>query len=421
MDATLDNVRDLTPRISGLAATIERDRALPADLLADLKAAGVFRMYVPKSHGGDELPPLDVVRVIEEISRADASVGWLATIGANSPALFAFLPPETYDKIYAEGPDVIQAGSLIPRGRAVPQDGGYRFSGQWPFASGCRHADYIGVASIVEPRSDAEPSNEAPRIRFGVVPAAEVEILDTWHVSGLKATGSHDVQVSDLFVSEEWTGSFAEPAPVVRHPLDAVRPLGRLGLELAAVAVGTAQGALDDLIEIGRIKKPLGGLMRRLAEDPSFQRQLGELDLELRTRGSCSTPSRAPTTNASLPTENLDSVSFLNAARSSLESVNWQQRSSTAATTSRELQDSSKAARCNGDCEMFTPSFSTSCSPWTHSLPQGHSYSGRKSRACSSDELRTWPTRPRPAGTQNARSGAFTRMSRSVSGRRELG
>ena len=283
MDATLDNVRDLTPRISGLAATIERDRALPADLLADLKAAGVFRMYVPKSHGGDELPPLDVVRVIEEISRADASVGWLATIGANSPALFAFLPPETYDKIYAEGPDVIQAGSLIPRGRAVPQDGGYRFSGQWPFASGCRHADYIGVASIVEPRSDAEPSNEAPRIRFGVVPAAEVEILDTWHVSGLKATGSHDVQVSDLFVSEEWTGSFAEPAPVVRHPLDAVRPLGRLGLELAAVAVGTAQGALDDLIEIGRIKKPLGGLMRRLAEDPSFQRQLGELDLELRT------------------------------------------------------------------------------------------------------------------------------------------
>jgi indole-3-acetate monooxygenase len=281
--ATLDNVRDLTSRISGLAATIEGDRALPADLLTDLKAAGVFRMYVPKSHGGDELPPLDVVRVIEELSRADASVGWLATIGTNSPALFAFLPPETYDKIYAEGPDVIQAGSLIPRGRAVSEDGGYRFSGQWPFASGCSHADYIGVASIVEPRSNAGPSNEAPRIRFGVMPAAEVEILDTWHVSGLKATGSHDVQVSDLFIPEEWTGSFAEPAPVVRHPLDAVRPLGRLGLELAAVAVGTAQGALDDLIEIGRIKKPLGGLMRRLAEDPAFQRRLGELDLQLRT------------------------------------------------------------------------------------------------------------------------------------------
>jgi alkylation response protein AidB-like acyl-CoA dehydrogenase len=115
------------------------------------------------------------------------------------------------------------------------------------------------------------------------VPASEVEILDTWHVSGLKGTGSHDIQATDLFVADEWTGSFAEPAPVVRHPLDAVRPLGRLGLELAAVALGTAQGAIDDLIEIGRAKKPLGGLMKRMAENPAFQHRLGELDLELRT------------------------------------------------------------------------------------------------------------------------------------------
>jgi indole-3-acetate monooxygenase len=283
MGATLENVRELVPRVSQLAPTVEVERGMPADLLAELKAAGVFRMYVPRSHGGDELPPLEVVRVIEEISRADASVGWLATIGTNTPAIFAYLPPETYDKIYANGPDVIQAGSLIPRGRAVRAEGGYRFTGQWPFASGCNHADYIDFAAFVKPPPDGVPSNDAPRVRFGVVPAREVEILDTWHVSGLKGTGSHDIQVSDLFVPEDWTGSFLAPAPVVRHPLDAVRPLGRLGLELAAVAVGTAQGAIDDLIEIGRTKKPLGGLMKRLAEDPAFQRQLGELDLELRT------------------------------------------------------------------------------------------------------------------------------------------
>jgi alkylation response protein AidB-like acyl-CoA dehydrogenase len=280
--ATLDNVRDLTPRISQLAPTIEVERALPADLLAELKRAGVFRMYVPKSHGGDELPPIEVVRVIEEISRADASVGWLATIGTNTPAIFAFLPPETYDKIYANGPDVIQAGSLIPRGRAVATEGGYLFTGQWPFASGCNHADYIDFASFVERPPNGGSSGSAPKVRFGVVPAGEVGILDTWHVSGLKGTGSHDFEATDLFVPDGWTGSFLDPAPVVRHPLDAVRPLGRLGLELAAVAVGTAQGAIDDLIEIGRTKKPLGGLMKRLAEDTAFQRQLGELDLELR-------------------------------------------------------------------------------------------------------------------------------------------
>jgi len=279
MGATLDRARELGPTIAQLAATVEHEGGLPASLLAQLKQAGVFRMYVPKSHGGDELPPIDVVRVIEEIARADASVGWLATIGTNSPAIFAFLPPQTYDKIYAHGPDVIQAGSLVPRGRAVPTEGGYRFTGQWPFASGCQHADYLNFASFVDARS----RDGAPQSRFGVVPAGEVEILDTWHVSGLKGTGSHDIKATDLFVPDEWTGSFVEPAPVVRHPLDAVRPLGRLGLELAAVALGTAQGAVDDLIEIGRTKKPLGGLMKRLAENPSFQHRLGELDLELRT------------------------------------------------------------------------------------------------------------------------------------------
>ena len=114
-------------------------------------------------------------------------------------------------------------------------------------------------------------------------PVVEVEILDTWHVSGLKGTGSHDFRVDDLFVADAWTGSFRDPQPVVRHPLDVVPPLGRLGLELAAVAVGTAQGALDDLIEIGRTKKPLGGLLKRLAEEPTFQYSIGELDLQLRT------------------------------------------------------------------------------------------------------------------------------------------
>ena len=282
MGATLANVRELVPRAAQLAATIEAERALPPDFLAELRRAGVFRMYVPRSHGGDELPPVEVVQVIEELSRADASVGWLATIGTNTPAIFAFLPPETYDKIYADGPDVIQAGSLVPRGRAVATEGGYLFSGQWPFASGCNHADYIDFAAFVE-RPDTVDRSGPPEVRFGVVPTGAIEIVDTWHVSGLKGTGSHDIRASQLFVPEDWTGSYRVPARVVRHPLDVVAPLGRLGLELAAVAVGTAQGAIDDLIEIGRTKKPLGGLLQRLAEDPIFQHTLGGLDLDLRT------------------------------------------------------------------------------------------------------------------------------------------
>ena len=258
---------------------------MPAALVDDLKAAGVFRMYVPASHGGDELRPLDAVRVLEELSAADGSVGWIATIGANSPALFCHLAPEAYDAIYADGPDVIQAGSLIPHGHAVPVDGGYRFTGQWPFASGCDHAEYIAISALVEGADGADRPRGIVRgvSRLAIVPVDDVEILDTWHVSGLKGTASHDVRVDDLFVDAAWTGDVLEPPPVIRHPLDGVHPLGRLGLELAAVAVGIAQGAVDDLVAVGSTKRPLGGFMPRLAEDRVFQAEVGALDLDLRT------------------------------------------------------------------------------------------------------------------------------------------
>jgi indole-3-acetate monooxygenase len=282
--ATLERVRELAPSIAARAEEIERARAVPRDLVDALKAAGVFRAYVPRSHGGDEMPPLEVVRIIEELSRADGSVGWIATIGVNSPAFFTHLPPDVYDEIYADGPDVIQAGSLIPIGRVVRDGDGYRFTGRWPFASGCEHADYISFSGVVAADPAEEPTGSGrPALRFGVVPADRVEILDTWYVNGLKGTGSHDITVDDLWVAARWTGTMLTEPPMAHHPLDVVPQLGRLGVELAAVAVGIAQGAVDDLTEIGRTKRPLAGLRGRVAEDPVFQHRLGRLDTDLRT------------------------------------------------------------------------------------------------------------------------------------------
>jgi indole-3-acetate monooxygenase len=287
MTDRLEAARALAPRIVELAPDTERARELPTELFDGLRTAGVFRMYVPRSHGGDELMPDAVVPVIEELARADGSVGWIATIGVNAPAIFAYLPPAAYDAVYADGPDVFEAGSLIPRGRAVRTDSGFRFTGQWPFASGCTHADYIGFHARVEaPNGDDAPGGGPPAGRppscFAVVPVAEVEIVDTWHVSGLRGTGSHDVAAHDLFVADEWTGNLTAGPPIVRHPLDAVPALGRLGLELAAVAVGIARGAVDDLVEIASTKRPLAGILPRSAEDPVFQYHAGEIALDLR-------------------------------------------------------------------------------------------------------------------------------------------
>jgi alkylation response protein AidB-like acyl-CoA dehydrogenase len=282
--STLERVQALTESIAAASPDIEVARAVPGSIVDALKAAGVFRMYVPASHGGDELPPIDVVQVVEALSAADGSVGWIATIGANSPALFCHLEPEAYDAIYADGPDVIQAGSLVPRGRAVPVDGGYRFTGQWPFASGCDHADYIAISALVDGTTDRAGDRVIGpgTSRLAIVRVEDVEILDTWHVSGLKGTASHDVRAEDVFVPDAWTGNVLQPPPVVRHPLDSVHPLGRLGLELAAVALGIAQGAVDDLLAIGATKRPLGGFLPRLAEDRVFQSLVGALDLNVR-------------------------------------------------------------------------------------------------------------------------------------------
>ena len=283
MTHTLDSVRKLVPMIVDRADEIERNRAMPRELIEGLRSAGVFRMYVPRSHGGDEFNTIDAIEVIEELSRADGSVGWIATIGASSPGVLCRWPPETYDEIYRHGPDVIHAGSLLPRGHAVVTDGGFRFSGQWPFASGCEHADFITFNAFVVDPSNAPPEGQMPSSRAALVPADQVKVLDTWHVSGLRGTGSHDIAVEDLFVPDEWTASILAPPPIIRHPLDTLPLLGRLGLELAACAVGIGQGAIDDVINIAQSKRLMGGLLGRVAEDPVFQYKLGRLELDLRT------------------------------------------------------------------------------------------------------------------------------------------
>ena len=125
--SVLDNVRALQPEIRARAEEIEQARAIPRDLAEKLRTAGVFRRYVPRSHGGDEMWPDEGLTVIEEIARADASLAWTAAVGSEGPSFYAYLPPETYDKIFADGPDIIHSGVINATGKAVRVDGGYRF------------------------------------------------------------------------------------------------------------------------------------------------------------------------------------------------------------------------------------------------------------------------------------------------------
>jgi len=275
---TADKVRALLPEICARAEEIEQARAVPRDLAEKLRSAGVFRRYVPRSHGGDEMWPDEGLTVIEELARADASVAWVAAVGSEGPSFYAYLPPEAYDQIFANGPDVIHSGVINATGRAVRDGNGYRFSGRWSFASGSNNADYIAIHGVLD-GAEAKPGGP-PATRLGVVPASKVQIDDVWRVSGLKGTSSNDVVVQDLFVPEEWTGNFAELPKIPRHPLDQRPLLARFGTEFAAVAVGIAQGALDDITDIARNKVPATS-PSKLAADPVAQYMVGSLSTDL--------------------------------------------------------------------------------------------------------------------------------------------
>jgi alkylation response protein AidB-like acyl-CoA dehydrogenase len=139
----LADIRNLAPHITSRAAEIEAGRRIPFDLVEALRSIGVFRMFVPQSHGGLELDLPAALEVIGALGRIDGSLGWTAMVGAGSAIFVPDLPRETFDQVYQNGPDIIIAASAQPAGTAEAVADGCRINGRWPFMSGCQHADWI--------------------------------------------------------------------------------------------------------------------------------------------------------------------------------------------------------------------------------------------------------------------------------------
>ena len=272
--SVFDAVRSLAPKIAPRGAEIEKARRLPLDLVRDLTAAGCFRMLVPRSHGGGGLDLASAMSVAEELSRADASVGWTTMNLAGGWINLGTLPRATFDALYAEGPDAIIGGVFAPSGTAVPVKGGYRVSGRWAFASGCQDCQWL-FANCMEAHADG------PRLRTILFSPDQIEIEDTWSVSGLCGTGSHHLRADDVVVRAERTClPFADPPcldePLLRMPMPPIFAFG-----VASVAVGIAQGALEDIVGLSAGKVPLLA-HTALATNPLFQNQLGAADAKLR-------------------------------------------------------------------------------------------------------------------------------------------
>jgi indole-3-acetate monooxygenase len=271
----LEAVQALAPSISSRAAEIEAARRFPADLLDELKAAGAFRLILPPSHGGAGANLIEAMRGLETLARADASTGWTVMIGAGSWIDLAGLPRATFDAMFADPSEAIVAGAINPSGSIEAVDGGYRVNGRWAFASGCQHARWI-FGDCFEGVVDG-----VPQLRIAVFSPDQVVIEDTWYVSGLAGTGSHHFHVDDVVVPADWTYSVLTAEPCIDETIVRIPTPALIACVVASVAIGTAQGALDEIVDLAAHKVPLLD-HSPLATNPTFQRELAIADTELR-------------------------------------------------------------------------------------------------------------------------------------------
>ena len=278
----LDAAKRLTPQIHGFAVEIERSRRLPLPLVEAMAQAGLFRLWIPRALGGEESDPMTLVRVVEEVSRADGAAGWCVAIGGEYGAFGGYLPPDSAYEIYGSDPFVRTAGALRPFGNAVAVDGGYRVTGRWPLGSGCQHSAWmVGGCRVLDGAEPRLGADGTPITRLLFFPTGECEILDTWHSIGLRGTGSHDYTATDVFVPAARSLSFREP-PVEAGPLYAIPTIALFGAVLAAVPLGIARHAIDILLELAGTK--IASRSRQvLREDVTMQADLGRAEALLRS------------------------------------------------------------------------------------------------------------------------------------------
>jgi alkylation response protein AidB-like acyl-CoA dehydrogenase len=262
----VDRARALVPRIASLAVEIERERRLPAHLLDALHEARLFRLLLPRSQGGLETDPITFFHVIEAIAAADASTAWCLSQAGGCAMAAAYLDPAVAHRVFGD-PRAVLAWGPGPKAKAVVVEGGYRVSGAWAFASGARHATWVGAPCPIfeadgHPRLDPQGRQVE---RTMLLPAGEVDWTDIWNVIGLRGTASDQFALADRFVRDdhsitrEFQSECRETGPLYRMPALAFYELG-----FAAVALGIARASLDAFVEVARNKVPRGmqGVLR---------------------------------------------------------------------------------------------------------------------------------------------------------------
>ena len=282
--APLEIARALAPRIRERAGEIEAARQLPQDLVMEIANARLFKVGVSRDEGGLGADIVTTLQVIEEVARADGSTGWCLAMGINTFRQSAQFAPDVRRKLFHSDPIGVSAGSANPRGRAVAVAGGYQVTGHWFFASGCMHSSLLhGACKVFDGDVPRRRPNGDQEIRIAYFcPKSDARIIDTWNVSGMRGTGSHDIEVNDLFVPDEHTFSALDLRARVTGPMNRMHGFDLAGCGFCCVGLGVARAAIDEFVELAQVKVPRSS-SELLRDRAIVQAQVGEAEAVLRS------------------------------------------------------------------------------------------------------------------------------------------
>lgn len=279
-DGYASKVQDLLPRIRERREEIEQARRLPRDLVDQLIESKVFRLALPRAVGGEELDPVDQARLIETISSADGSTGWCVMIALGNGVFGGCMPEVGAKEVFAD-PTLPTGAALAPSGNATCVEGGFIVSGHWRFASGIDHVDWVlGGCVVMDNGAPRTTPSGLPELVHAFMPVADVDVHDTWFVSGLKGTGSKDYSSNDVFVPTERIVAVFDRTQHRPEPLYQLPIIALFAPQVAAVGLGIARTALDELAALATEKTPTFSTAR-MAAKPITQIEIARAEAKL--------------------------------------------------------------------------------------------------------------------------------------------
>lgn len=277
--SVVNRARELAPLIEARAGEGEAAGRVVEEVFDAIRDAGLLRLLVPSHLGGEGVDPRTAFETIETVAQADGSTGWVTMI-LNGSFMVSWLPPETAEVVTAD--DFILAGMFAPLGTARPDGDAFVISGHWPFNSGSVHSNWtLGGVLVMDGDQPATRADGLPDYRFAVFPTADVQIHDTWHASGLRATSSHDVSVDDVVVpASMMIAPLFEPQRQP-GPLRHFTFFSQLAMLMAGVPLGIARRALDEIVSLVATKSRNGSTP--LLQSVDVQNELIRAEAALRS------------------------------------------------------------------------------------------------------------------------------------------